>query len=210
MPSLIVCARIAEDVYHDRPAAVHDYRPLRVPDQDRYCGGGAFAGGAYAGGDGVGIVAFRGSRELEDWRGANLEILRRHLPLEQLGSAMAFFAAAHRALERSGCSRFVVVGHSLGGGLAAVVVAAVTWVPTRGVTFNAPGLAQFAADAAEGGTGLGQANASNVLNIRAAGDVVSRWGRHLGGVHDVPGAGRHGIRALIERLDACPMGGWKL
>jgi hypothetical protein len=210
MPSLIVCARIAEDVYHDRPATVHAYRPLRIPDHEVYCAGGEFAGGAYAGGDGVGIVAFRGSREFEDWKGANLDILRRHLPIGQLGSALAYFAAAHRALESSGCSRFVVVGHSLGGGLAAVVAAAVTWVPTRGVTFNAPGLAQFAAGAAEDGSALGQANAANVLNVRAAGDVVSRWGRHIGSVHDVPGAGRHGIMALIGCLDACPMGGWKL
>lgn len=210
MPSLLVCARIAEDVYHDRPAAVHAYRPLRIPDQDVYCAGGEFAGGAYAGGDGVGIIAFRGSRELEDWKGANFEILRRHLPLGQLGSAMAYFATAHRALECSGCSRFVVVGHSLGGGLAALVAAAVTWVPTRGVTFNAPGLAEFAASAVDGGAGLGQANASNVLNFRSAGDVVSRWGNHIGVVYEVPGAGRHGIDALIGCLDACPMGGWKI
>jgi hypothetical protein len=209
MPSLIVCARIAEDVYHDRLATVHAYRPLRVPGEEIYCRGGEFAGGAYAGGDGVGIIAFRGSREIEDWKGANFDIVRRHLPLGQLGSALAYFAAAHRALECGGCSRFLVVGHSLGGGLAAVVAAAVTWVPTRGITFNAPGLAQFAA-AAEGEVGLGQANASNVLNFRSAGDVVSRWGRHIGAVYEVPGAARHGIDALIDRLDACPMGGWKL
>jgi hypothetical protein len=210
MPSLIVCARIAEDVYHDRPATIHAYRPQRVPDQEVYCAGAAFAGGAYAGSDGVGVIAFRGSREFEDWKGANLDIVRRHVPLGQLGSAMAYFASAHRTLERSGCSRYLVIGHSLGGGLAALVAAAVTWVPVRGVTFNAPGLAQFAAIANEGETGLGQDNAANVLNFRSAGDVVSRWGCHVGTVYDVPGAGRHGIDAFIGCLDNCPMGAWKV
>lgn len=210
MPSLIVCARIAEDVYHDRPTTIHSFRPLRVPEQQVYCAGAEFAGGAYAGADGVGVIAFRGSREFEDWKGANLDIIRRHVPVGQLGSALAYFASAHRALERSGCSRYLVVGHSLGGGLAAVVAAAVTWVPVRGITFNAPGLAQFVGPTAAGGAGLGQANAGNVMNFRSAGDVVSRWGLHIGEIYDVPGAGRHGIDAFIACLDASPMGGWKM
>ncbi len=39
MPSLVICARIAEDVYHDRPTTVHWHRPIRVPEQDVYCAG---------------------------------------------------------------------------------------------------------------------------------------------------------------------------
>ena len=210
MPTLIVCAKIAEDVYHDRPTTVQSHRPVRVPDQDVYCAGKEFAGGAYAGGDGVGVIAFRGSREMEDWKGANLEIVRRQLPARQLGNALAFFASAYRALERSGCTRFVVVGHSLGGGLAAVVAAAVTWVPVRGVTFNAPGLAQFARPAEDCSLHLGHPNADNVLNFRSDADVVSRWGCHIGKVYDVPGAGRHGIDAFIRCLNASRMGGWKM
>jgi pimeloyl-ACP methyl ester carboxylesterase len=208
MPSLLVCAQIAEDVYHDRPTIVHSRSPVRVPEQDVFCAGKEFAGGAYAGSDGVGIIAFRGSREMEDWKGANLEIIRRQLPERQIGSALAFFASAYRALERVGCRRYVVVGHSLGGGLAAVVAATVTWVPVRGVTFNAPGLAQFAG-AATGGLDLGYPNAENVLNFRSDTDVVSRWGCHIGKVYDVPGAGRHGIDAFIKCLNDNRMGGWK-
>jgi pimeloyl-ACP methyl ester carboxylesterase len=210
MPSLIVCAQLAEDVYHDRPTIVQWHRPIRVPEQDVYCAGREFAGGAYAGSDGVGVIAFRGSREMEDWKGANLEIIRRQIPVGQLGSALAFFASAHRALERTGCSRYVVVGHSLGGGLAAVVAGAVTWVPVRGVTFNAPGLAQFAGGSADCSFDLGSRNAENVLNFRSDTDIVSRWGCHIGKVYDVPGAGRHGIDAFIRCLNANPMGGWKV
>jgi len=210
MPSLLVCAQIAEDVYHDRPTTVHWHRPIRVPEQDVYCAGREFAGGAYTGNDGVGVIAFRGSREVEDWKGANLEIIRRQIPVGQVGSALAFFASAYRALERTGCNRYVVVGHSLGGGLAAVVSAAVTWVPVRGVTFNAPGLAQFVGNCASGSYDLGCPNADNVLNFRSDVDVVSRWGCHIGKVYDVPGAGRHGIDAFINCLNATPMGGWKL
>lgn len=210
MPSLIVCARIAEDVYHDRPAAVHGCCPLRVPDQELYCTGPEFAGSAYAGPDSVGIVAIRGSRELEDWKGANLDIFRSRMPVGQLGGAFAFFASAHRALERAGCVRYVVTGHSLGGGLAAIVAGAVTWVPVRGVTFNAPGLADLVDSPGNASLDLRHPNAENVLNFRSSADVISRWGRHIGRVYDVPGAGRHGIDAFIRSLDANPIGGWKI
>jgi hypothetical protein len=209
MPSLLVCARIAEDVYHDRPTTVHGYEPVRVPDSEIYCAGNEFAGGAYAGADGVGIIAFRGSRELEDWKGANLDILRRRMPERQLGSALAYFASAHRALARAGCSRYLVIGHSLGGALAEVVAAAVTWVPVKGVTFNAPGLAEFAGSALGPGFDLPQPNLANVTNFRAGDDVVSRWGRHIGQVHDIPRAGRHGISAFIACLDATRFGDLK-
>jgi hypothetical protein len=210
MPSLLICAQIAEDVYHDRPTTVHWHRPIHVPEREVFCAGNEFAGGAYAGNEGVGIIAFRGSREMEDWKGANLEIIRRQLPERQLGSALAFFASAYRALERVGCRRYVVVGHSLGGGLAAVVAATVTWVSVRGVTFNAPGLAQFAGTQAGSGLDLGYPNAENVLNFRSDADIVSRWGCHIGKVYDVPGAGKHGIDAFIRGLDASPMGGWNI
>jgi pimeloyl-ACP methyl ester carboxylesterase len=209
MPSLLVCARIAEDVYHDRPTIVHGYEPVVVPRQEVYCSGGEFAGGAYAGSDGVGVIAFRGSREIEDWRGANLEIVRRKMPERQIGSALAFFAPAHRVLASAGCSRYIVVGHSLGGALAAVVAAAVTWVPVKGVTFNAPGLAQFVGSAQGAGFDLGQSNAGNVCNFRARDDVVSRWGRHIGQIQDIPSAGRHGISAFIACLDATRFGDMK-
>jgi pimeloyl-ACP methyl ester carboxylesterase len=210
MPSLIACARIAEDVYHDRPTAISVYRPIAVPDQQSHGAGGEFSAGAYAGSDGVGFIAFRGTRQIDDWKGANLEILRRQLPAQRFGSALAYFAAAHRALNRLGCARYLVVGHSLGGGIAALVAGEVTWVPVRGVTFNAPGLAQFASQ--EDGTVLDLAhrNAANVFNFRSEVDVVSRWGSHIGAVYEVPGAGRHGIDAFIGCLDACPMGGWKM
>jgi pimeloyl-ACP methyl ester carboxylesterase len=130
--------------------------------------------------------------------------------VERVGGALAFFASAYRALERAGCGRYIVVGHSLGGGLAAVVSAAVTWVPVRGVTFNAPGLGQFVGNPSAGSYDLGCPNAENVLNFRSDLDIVSRWGCHIGNVYDVPGAGRHGIDAFISCLNASPMGGWKV
>lgn len=209
MPTLLICARIAEDVYHDRPTTVHRYEPVMVPQQESFCGGHEFAGGAYAGVDGVGVIAFRGSRELEDWKGANFDILRRRMPERQVGSALAFFAPAHRALARAGCTRYLVIGHSLGGALAAVVAAAVTWVPVKGVTFNAPGLAEFTGSAGGSGFDLGQPNADNVTNFRARDDVVSRWGRAIGKVYDIPSAGRHGISAFIACLDATRFGDMK-
>jgi pimeloyl-ACP methyl ester carboxylesterase len=207
MPTLLTCALLAEDVYHDRPTVVGNHGPISVPDAEHYCRANEFAGLAYAGRDAVGIIAFRGSRDLEDWKGANLEILRRRLPLDQFGCAMGFFASAHRALERAGCTRYLVVGHSLGGGLAALVAAAASWVPVRGVTFNAPGLAQFVSAQH---IDLPRPNAGNVFNFRAARDVVSRWGSHIGPVYDVAGASGHGIRILIATLQDVELGGWNM
>jgi pimeloyl-ACP methyl ester carboxylesterase len=210
MPSLLTCALLAEDVYHDRPTIVDGFSPVRVPDHEVYCAGCEFSGGAYAGPQGIGVIAFRGSRELEDWRGANLEILRRRLPTGQFGHALAYFASAYRALERNGSRRYVVVGHSLGGGLAAVVAGIVTWVPVRGVTFNAPGLAGFAANYPAEGPVLSRANEDNVFNFRSEIDVVSRWGRHIGHVYDVAGSRRHGIRPLINQLGLVDFGRWEI
>jgi acetyl esterase/lipase len=48
------------------------------------------------------------------------------MPTGRFGSALAIFASAYRALERSGSRRYIVVGHSLGGGLAAVVAGTVS------------------------------------------------------------------------------------
>ena len=208
MTLLLTCAMIAEDVYHARPTIVVGYRPVTVPDRERYCRGMDFGGGAYAGRDHVGIVAFRGSAEMEDWKDANLQIVRRRMPVGHFGNALGFFAAAHRALEQAGCSRFLVVGHSLGGGLAAIVAGAVTWVPVRGITFNAPGLRDFALKDAS--CNFGCPNEENVFNFRSGADVVSRWGTHIGAVYDVPGAGVHGIGTFIDCLSGCEFGSWEL
>jgi pimeloyl-ACP methyl ester carboxylesterase len=199
---------IAEDVYHDRPTVVLGHKPVSVPHDEIHCQGEEFAGRAYAGPAGVGVIALRGSRELEDWRGANLQIFRRQLPVDRFGGALAFFAAAHRALVGVGCHRFVIVGHSLGGGLAAVVAGTVSWVPTRGVTFNAPGLGEFSARDASGR--FDQSNAENVFNFRSAADVISRWGTQIGRTFEVPDAGLHGIRSFIQQLNTTEFGGWEL
>jgi pimeloyl-ACP methyl ester carboxylesterase len=124
------------------------------------------------------------------------------MPVNQVGSALAFFAAAHRALARAGCERHLVVGHSLGGALAAVIASTVTWVPVRGVTFNAPGLGEFQARGGNGASDLDlpRANADNVMNFRSASDIVSHWGLHIGKTYDVPGTRRHGIRAMMRVL----------
>lgn len=143
MPSLLTCALIAQNVYRGDPQSIVGYRPIPVSGSAVYCSGGHFAGAAYTGPGGVGVIAFRGSQELEDWVYADYDILMGRLPTDQLGDAFGFFGNAQKALEYSGCVRFVVVGHSLGGGLAAVVAARITRVPVRGVTFNSPGLATF-------------------------------------------------------------------
>lgn len=43
MPTLIICAQIAEDVYHDRPKTVQSHRPIHVPEREVFCAGNEFA-----------------------------------------------------------------------------------------------------------------------------------------------------------------------
>jgi len=208
MPSVFECAMLSEDVYHDFPTIVRGHTPVAVPRGEPYCRNMEFAGGAYTGSAEVGVIAFRGSREMVDWKGANLQIIRRQLPAEQLGCALAYFAAAHRALAAFGCTRFVLVGHSLGGGLAAAVAGIVTWVPVRGVTFNAPGLGEFSSGLLE--SGLERAIAGDVHNFRTARDIVSRWGTHIGCTHDIPGVAGHGIRSCIDELGITRFADWEI
>ncbi len=141
MSTVLTCALIASDVYNSSPSTVDGFVPQAVHDAGVHARGNQFFGAAYRAGT-VGIVAFRGSMELEDWTATDTDIARDLWPVDQLGNAFGYFSAARSALEKVGCRRLIVVGHSLGGGLAAVVAARVTrGMPVRGVTFNAPGMA---------------------------------------------------------------------
>ena len=134
MPTILTCALIAQNVYESRPSTIIGYNPI-------YCSPGdptGFFGVAYQGQ--VGVIAFRGSQEKEDWTDADVDIARDRLPSSQIGDAFSFFTKAREMLLKNGCKRFVVVGHSLGGGLAALVASNTKAHPTRGLTFNAPGM----------------------------------------------------------------------
>ncbi len=79
---------------------------------------------------------------MDDWLDADVDIARSRFPVSQLGDAFKFYGEQRNALmTRKHCERFIVVGHSLGGALAAVVASASRRVPTSAVTFNAPGMA---------------------------------------------------------------------
>jgi pimeloyl-ACP methyl ester carboxylesterase len=60
-----------------------------------------------------------------------------------LGDAFSLFGAGRQEFKKRGCERIVVVGHSLGGALAALVGARVTTFPVSAATFNAPGCKGF-------------------------------------------------------------------
>lgn len=106
--------------------------------------------------------------------------------------------------------RVDVVGHSLGGGLAAYVVATAEDHEDRvfGYTFNALGVSNSAI--AHNMTRFGQSRAEErVVNVKGSRELLFRLekamaSRHFGPVYDVPmGAltNWHGINCLIEHME---------
>jgi pimeloyl-ACP methyl ester carboxylesterase len=140
MPTIYDCGLIALDVYSDGNKTINGHVPVYVPGAQTYVSD-HFYGAAYQGPSRVGVIAFRGSQEIQDWTYADVDIAMGRLPVDQMGNAFGFFSAAKKKLVKAGCQRLVIVGHSLGGGLAAVVAARITTMQVRGVTFNAPGMA---------------------------------------------------------------------
>lgn len=177
MPTLLTLALMASDVYDDAGAgAIVGYRRLAPTPEMKACNtrASSFFGAAYAAGS-VGVIAFRGSAERTDWLDADADIGLGRLPIDQWGDALAFYSAAKRELTNAGCSRVVITGHSLGGGLTQLVAAGITSFPVRGVTFNAPGMGSLT-----GPVGVRRGNAGNLWHYRARNDPVSRVGAHIG------------------------------
>ena len=150
MPTIYDCALLAQDVYNDAAKSINGHFPVYVPGGEAMMSD-HFFGAAYKGPADVGVIAFRGSQEIEDWAYADADIaagaimktigMEGRLPVDQMGNAFGFFGSAKKILAKAGCRRFVVTGHSLGGGLASVVGARIRTSHVRAVTFNAPGMA---------------------------------------------------------------------
>jgi len=136
------CARICQDSYEFFSKSKFKSGAISRLEIPGARTGRNFFGASYISGD-TGIIAFRGSKEIEDWLGADINIANASLPIDQLGDAFDYFGKAYKYLTKKNCKRFVVTGHSLGGGLAALVAGRVSRIPVRGITFNAPGLANY-------------------------------------------------------------------
>jgi hypothetical protein len=139
MPNILEYARLANDVYATRPEGASGYLPLRISTLERDY---FFRAVAYERNLTEPIViAIRGSTTRQDWADADADIALGYLPVQYVGAAFSFFNAVAQSgvmgmAER--LRRVAVVGHSLGGGLAAIVASRVTTRPVIGVTFNAP------------------------------------------------------------------------
>jgi hypothetical protein len=227
MPTLLTLAMMASDVYDDTGSgAVVGYRRLSPTPVMNTANTrpSSFFGAAYFSGS-VGVVAFRGSAESTDWIDADADIGMGNLPIDQFGDALSFFIEARTQLTALGCSRIVLTGHSLGGGLTQLVGAGITSSPVVGVTFNAPGVGSL-----RGPVTISRANASNLFHYRARHDPVSLVGAHIGRapvvvdvstgvavsmlrvVSPLVGAAansglEHTLGPMIAALQASPMGG---
>ena len=141
------------------------------------------------------VVAYRGTETAQ--RGdllANAGIALRRLTPQFVLALGAFEAASQQA----GATKRIagVCGHSLGGALAAFVGA------RRGLlayAFNAPGIVGI------GGVSR-QTDRGDIRNVNAAGDLISKWGRHLGRTVAVPVASIRFVPATLQQAVAATGG----
>lgn len=178
LATILDLAAMAEDVYADAgsgpPGWVRVQRS-RAP----LAGLTGFYGASYRRGETL-VVAFRGSEgfgddAIRDWLVNDAAILSRFIPIAQVAEAQGFATNAITDAAAGGARprHVYVVGHSLGGALAQI--AAGNMAACVGVSFNAPGVRDHAFAATRAWT-----NADRVLNLRAVGDPVSAFGRHVG------------------------------
>ena len=196
MAAVLTLAMLSNDVYAPIGIGAGGFRRVVDRTLDKWNNtGSSFFGAAYTGGA-TGIIAFRGSADLQDWTDADVDIAMARTPISQTGDAFAFFNSAKQILVAKGARRIIVTGHSLGGGLTQLIAAHITTFPVVGVTFNAPCMAGFA-----GPVRISTANSNAVYNYRADRDPVSLKGTHIGRHPvSVAGGGMHPIGPLINAL----------
>ena len=171
MANILELAHLADDVYQDRSTGCGPWHRINSrPPADGIAG---FFGASYRNGN-VLVLAFRGSETNDvarDWIVNDFAILSKVLPLPQIREAEHFTAATLASIGSS--VSVYIAGHSLGGALTQVVAGGRAHV--TGVTFNAPGMADHHfQDHAR------FANAAHIVNLRAEGDPVSKFGKLIG------------------------------
>jgi len=131
------------------------------------------------------ILSFAGTEkgDRQDWEN-NKAIALGFMPVQRQDAQAAF----NDVVGSIPANAIVVTGHSLGGGLAQMVVnaAVASGLPISGVTFGAPGMAAIASGAGE----RMPANMQNHLtNYVTPTDPIAHWGPHIGGtisIHSLP------------------------
>lgn len=157
---------------------------------------------------------------------ADIDIVGNEVPIEQMIRANRLYISAK---EISQNAEIIVVGHSLGGGLAQFIAAT---YGLRGATFNAPPMGAHLEgySKATGQKNVDEASLKErIINFRAFFDIVSvgsyaldaikivtsplmgvprfnpAWSRHLGRVvHLGPGAGLHGMDDMVSYISRQP------
>lgn len=174
MARLIDLAAMAEDVYSDSTHGPSGWE--RHNSRAPLAGLTGFYGARYVQGRTL-VIAFRGSEKpgddfIRDWLINDIAIAARVIPVPQVTEAMGFAEDAILSARPAPTSIYIT-GHSLGGGLAQIVAGSIG--STIGVSFNAPGMADHVSSLFRA-----RPNEDQVLNLRVAGDPVSKVGRHIG------------------------------
>lgn len=166
---------MTEDIYRHRPATAQRHTAKRFAVLDFCRSRNRFDGGSYAGTRATGIIASRGPREFETWKGVSIETRHQFPKHGGAAAADAGLVSTYLALEWPGGTKYSGGGHSLGGRQTAV-----DRVPARGVTCDEFCLTQFTPSEQNRGFDLGRPNAKWLLDFRSHADVVSRFTRHIG------------------------------
>jgi pimeloyl-ACP methyl ester carboxylesterase len=194
MITILRLAELAENVYNDNAIGVADWRRSnRMPPTKENSG---FFGAAYFNEAGRAcVIAFRGSEFsdfMNDWVETDGRIGLGQMPINQVADAFSYAGRVKRFAASLGFRQLYVTGHSLGGGLAALIGANLG--DSIAATFNAPGMGALTSP-----VNFPMRN-PNVLNFRASDDPVSRVGRHIGRPQvDIPVTSR--IVAALSSLN---------
>ncbi|MEM1450281.1 MAG: YqiA/YcfP family alpha/beta fold hydrolase [Planctomycetota bacterium] len=225
MASSVYGAEIAPGVPTSGPPPIRGYFPQKWVHEQ----GSGFTGVIYsAPGANHIVLAFAGT-DPTSWGDlkADLAIAGNDVPIDQMERANRLYIAANDV--RQG-REIIVVGHSLGGGLAQFIAAA---YGVRAATFNAPAMGAHMEhwSAVTGTSNVNEAALKDrIVNFRSVFDPVSiglqvldvvrrgagamigfpifggAWARHLGRVvHLGPGAGVHGMGDMTDYIDRHPM-----
>ncbi len=167
--------RLSETVYRENYTIIDDYSQIILTDftnENGYYNVGYFSCAAYKSGNKI-IISFRGTNELGDLLGADMDIVLGNIPSISYIYAQNFYSKIKSLFPEC---EIEFTGHSLGGAIAQLMGAK---YGNKTVTFNAPGMYNQLED-------IGcstNINYTNITNYTVLNDYVGNYKTHVGNTY---------------------------